>query len=168
MPLVVSRYPTSCFILTLMFLSRVDLRPVRSNLSTDEPSSPSDADQIPAVPAETVYHSRIQRILATRHAPVHERIAILRQLARESGHHQPAEPASSATAADGSRNRLSLADRLRERFSIRTRSNNAQDETSAPTTSASETTANTTVNTTTTRPSAPGADATGDEAPPRP
>lgn len=165
---MVSRYPTNCFILTLIFLSRVDLRPVRSNLSTDEPLSPSDADQTTDVPAETVHHSRIQRILATRHAPVHERIAILRQLARESGQHQPTEPASSATAADGSRNRLSLADRLRERFSIRTRSNSAQDETSAPTTSASQTTANTTVNTTTTRPSAPGADATGENAPPRP
>ncbi|KFY81549.1 hypothetical protein V500_11302 [Pseudogymnoascus sp. VKM F-4518 (FW-2643)] len=139
-------------------LCRVDLRPVRSNLSAGEPSSPTDAEQMPAVPAEAVHHSRVQRILATRHAPVHERIAILRQLARESGQQQPTDPASSATAADGPRNRLSLADRLRERFSVRTRSNNAHDETSAPTTSATETTANTTA--------APNA--TTEEAPPRP
>lgn len=158
MPLVVSRYPTDCFMLALIFPSRVDLRPVRSNLSADEPSSPTDAEQMPAVPAETVYHSRVQRILATRHAPVHERIATLRQLARESGQQQPTDPASSATAADGSRNRLSLADRLRERFSVRTRSNNAHDETSAPTTSATETTANTTAAT----------NATTEEAPSRP
>ncbi|OBT67810.1 hypothetical protein VE03_02429 [Pseudogymnoascus sp. 23342-1-I1] len=143
-------------------LCRVDLRPVQSNLSAGESSSPTDAE--PAVPAEAVYHFRVQRILATRHAPVHERIAILRQLARESGQQQPTEPASSASAADGSRNRLGLTDRLRERFSVRTRSGNAHDETSAPTTSATETTANTT----TTRSSAPGTNATTDEAPPRP
>ncbi|KFY37949.1 hypothetical protein V495_06848 [Pseudogymnoascus sp. VKM F-4514 (FW-929)] len=146
-------------------LCRVDLRPVRSNLSADEPSSPTDADPMPAVPAEAVYHSRVQRILATRHAPVHERIAILRQLARESGQQQPTDPTSSAAPADGSRNRLSLADRLRDRFSVRTRSGNAHDETSAPTTSATETTANTT---TATSPSAPGANTTSTEAPPRP
>ncbi|OBT90934.1 hypothetical protein VE02_00194 [Pseudogymnoascus sp. 03VT05] len=145
-------------------LCRVDLRPVRSNLSAGEPSSPTDADQTPAVPAEAVHQSRVQRVLATRHAPVHERMAILRQLARESGQHQSTDPASSATPADGSRNRLSLADRLRERFSVRTRSSNAQDETSAPTTSATETTANTT----TTRSSGPDANATSEEAPPRP
>ncbi|KFZ09000.1 hypothetical protein V501_05750 [Pseudogymnoascus sp. VKM F-4519 (FW-2642)] len=145
-------------------LCRVDLRPVRSNLSAGEPSSPTDADQTPAVPAETVHQSRVQRILATRHAPVHERMAILRQLARESGQHQPTDPASSATPAEGSRNRLSLADRLRDRFSVRTRSSNAHDETSAPSTSATETTANTT----TTRSSGPGPNATSEEAPPRP
>lgn len=162
---MVSRYPTACFMLTLIFPSRVDLRPVRSNLSAGEPSSPTDADQTPAVPAEAVVHqSRVQRILATRHAPVHERMAILRQLARESGQQQPTEPTSSAAATDGSRNRLSLADRLRERFSVRTRSSNAHDETSTPTTSAMETTANTT----TTRSSGPAANATSEEAPPRP
>lgn len=162
---MVSRYPTACFMLTLIFPSRVDLRPVRSNLSTGEPSSPTDAaDQTPAVPAEAVHQSRVQRILATRHAPVHERMAILRQLARESGQHQPTEPASSAVPAEGSRNRLSLADRLRDRFSVRTRSSNAHDETSAPTTSAAETTANTT----TTMSSGLGANGTSEEAPPRP
>ncbi|ELR01703.1 hypothetical protein VC83_00935 [Pseudogymnoascus destructans] len=145
-------------------LCRVDLRPVRSNLSASEPSSPTDADQMPAVPAETVHQSRVQRILATRHAPVHERMAILRQLARESGQHQPTEPDSPAAPADGSRNRLSLADRLRDRFSVCTRSSNAHDETSAPTTSVTETTANTT----TTRSSGPDANATSEEAPPRP
>ena len=157
---MVSRYPTDCFMLTLIFPSRVDLRPVRSNSSAGEPSSPTDAEQMPAIPAEAVYHSRVQRILATRHAPVHERIAILRQLARESGQHQPTEPASTAPAAEGSRNRLSLADRLRDRFSVRTRSSNAHDETSAPTTSATETTA--------TSSSAPGANATAEEDAPRP
>jgi hypothetical protein len=161
---MVSRYPTACFMLTLIFPSRVDLRPVRSNSSAGEPSSPTDADQTPAVPAEAVHQSRVQRILATRHAPVHERMAILRQLARESGQHQPTEPASSAVPAEGSRNRLSLADRLRDRFSVRTRSSNAQDETSAPATSATETTANTT----TTRSSGPGPNPTSEEAPPRP
>ncbi|KFY11654.1 hypothetical protein V492_04349 [Pseudogymnoascus sp. VKM F-4246] len=145
-------------------LCRVDLRPVRSNMSAGEPSSPTDADQMPAVPAEAVHHSRVQRILATRHAPVHERMAILRQLARESGQQQATDPASSANAADRSRNRLSLADRLRERFSVRTRSSNAHDETSDPTTSATETTANTTA----TRSSAPSANPTREEAPPRP
>lgn len=111
----------ACYMPILIFLSRVDLRPVRTNTSAI--SSPTDAEHSPTVAAEDVHHSRVQRILALRHAPIHERMAMLRQLARESSQQQQTQPTSAANATP--RHRFSLANRL---FSGRTRGSDASDE----------------------------------------
>lgn len=109
---------------------------------------------------ENVHHSRVQRILATRHAPVHERMAIMRQLASEFDQQRQAEP-SSTTAAAETKNRYSLATRI---FGRTRRSSNAPEVSSAvaPATMAP------TAGKASTSPTAPATNTATEEASPRP
>jgi hypothetical protein len=126
----------SDWILTLF--SRVDLRPVHTN--TDM-TSPTDTETplplSPAIESDHAHHSRIQRILAMRHAPVHERVATLRQLATEAGQEQQHDPSNSAGAAEEASRRQRLADRLKSAFRVRTRTNAALEEASRADTASS-------------------------------
>lgn len=122
----------------LTLFSRVDLRPVRTD--TDATSS-ADTDIPPpdsaAIEGDHAHHSRVQRILAMRHAPVHERVATLRQLATEAGREQQHAASSPVGIAEEARQRRRLADRLRSAFRVRTRTNAAPEEVSRTDTASS-------------------------------
>lgn len=104
------------------FCSRIDLRPVPE---VDD-AAPAGASEMPSTPTITstganhTHHSRVHRILALRHASVHERIATLRQLATEAGREQEQETNSESTAEE-ERHRRRVAERLRSALRIRTR-----------------------------------------------
>lgn len=89
-------------------------------------AAPAGASETPSTQiiasagANHTHHSRVHRILALRHASVHERIATLRQLATEAGREQEHEPNSESTAEE-ERHRRRLAERLRSALRIRTR-----------------------------------------------
>lgn len=97
--------------------SRDNLRPVCTDTDV---TSPTDTDTPP--PASAVieggyaHHSRVQRILAVHHAPVHERVATLGQLAAEAGQEHTAS--NSVGIAGEARQRRRLADRLRSAFRV--------------------------------------------------
>ena len=82
----------------------------------ETPSTPA----IASAGANHTHHSRVHRILALRHASVHERIATLRQLATEAGREQEHEP-NSESIAEEERHRRRVAERLRSALRIRTR-----------------------------------------------
>lgn len=83
---------------------------------SETPSTPT----IVSAGSNHTHHSRVHRILALRHASVHERIATLRQLATEAGREQEHEPNSESTAEEESHRRR-VAERLRSALRIRTR-----------------------------------------------
>lgn len=100
--------------------SRVDLRPVPEVDSTA--GTPGEAPSASAATREATrtHHSRVQRIMATRHLSVHERIATLRQLAMEAGRAQEHNP-NIEPSAEEQRHRRRVAERLRSALRIRTR-----------------------------------------------
>lgn len=105
-------------------LCRIDLRPVKTEAGV-VPNSDEAPPASPTAVNESDNHtnpSRVQRIMATRHASVQERIVTLRQLAAEAGVDRRGQAATPVTAEEVTRRRR-LADRLRSRFRIRTREN---------------------------------------------
>lgn len=110
-------------------------------------AAPIGASETPSTPtiaagASHTHHSRVHRILALRHASVHERIATLRQLATEAGREHQHEPNSQSTVEE-ERYRRRVAERLRSALRIRTRSASTSEPSHAGSDTASAQTENT-------------------------
>lgn len=101
-------------------VSRVDLRPVPEVDSTADTPAEAPPTSTDTPEATRTHHSRVQRIMATRHLSVHERIATLRQLATEAGRAQEHNP-NAEQSAEEERHRRRVAERLRSALRIRTR-----------------------------------------------